>query len=133
MKDDITTAYRAVAKYLPRPTGVKILLGIPRLERQTAGGLALPDEMIEREEAAGMIAKVLAMGPDAYKSLAGCSDPYCKVGDWVAMRPYSGTRFRVEQSEHEFRLVNDNTVEGVIEDPSFLMRAHSIVKMRRAA
>ena len=130
---DLMTAYEAVAAYLPRPRGCKILIGIPKMERKTAGGLALPDEMVEREEAAGTLARVLAIGPDAYKTLEGCSAPYCKVGDWVVMRPYSGTRFKIEQWEHEFRLVNDNTIEGTIDDPSFLMRAHSIVKMRRAS
>lgn len=121
------------AKYLPRPVGCKLLIAIPKLARKTAKGVELPDDLIQREETAATVAKVIAIGADAFKTLEGCTSPYCKVGDWVVMRPYSGTRIRIEGWEHEFRLVNDNTIEGVVEDPEFIMRAGSVVKMRSLA
>jgi co-chaperonin GroES (HSP10) len=117
-------------RYLPRPVGAKILIAIPKLARKTAKGVELPEELIQREEMACTIAKVVAMGADAYKTL-DCAEPYCKVGDWVVMRPYSGTRIRIEGWDSEFRLVNDNTIEGVVEDPEFIMRAGSVVTMRK--
>lgn len=117
-------------RYVPRPVGAKVLLAIPKLSRKTARGIELPDELIQREELAGTLAKVVSMGADAYKTL-DCSEPYCKVGDWVVMRPYSGTRIRIEGWDGEFRLVNDNTIEGVVEDPEFIMRAGSVVTMRK--
>ena len=40
---------------------------------------------------------------------------YCKEGDFVIFRSYSGTRFKVMGKE--FRLINDDTVEAVIDDP----------------
>lgn len=129
-EDAFLAAYEEVKDFLPVPSGCKVLIGIPKLAPKTAGGVELPDELVKREEAANTIAKVCAIGPDAYKTLEGCSQAYCKVGDWVVMRPYSGTRFTVEGCEHEFRLVNDNSVEGVVKDPYFIMRAHSVVKLR---
>jgi co-chaperonin GroES (HSP10) len=130
-EDSFLTAYRAVQDILPMPTGCKVLIGIPKLAEKTASGVMLPDELIKREEAANTIAKVCALGPDAYLDQKMFPNgAYCKVGDWVVMRPYSGTRFTVEGCEHEFRLVNDNTIEGVVKDPYFIMRAHSIVKLR---
>jgi hypothetical protein len=37
------------------------------------------------------------------------------------MRSYSGTRFKV--GEQEFRLINDDTVEAVVEDPRGVVKA----------
>jgi len=134
MKEEILAAYDAVKAFLPAPTGPKVLIGIPKLQKRTAKGVELPDELINREEAAATIALVVAVGSDAYKDEKMFpSGPYCKQGDWVVMRPYSGTRLRVDGCEHEFRLVNDNTIEGTVEDPSFLMRALSVVTMRKVA
>ena len=130
-QDNFLAAYEAVKDYLPIPTGPKVLIGIPKLAEKTASGVMLPPDLIKQEEAANTIAKVCALGPDAYLDQRMFPNgAYCKVGDWVVMRPYSGTRFRVEGCEHEFRLVNDNTIEGVVKDPHFIMRAHSIVKLR---
>lgn len=130
-RDEFLTAYEAVKEFLPVPSGCKVLIGIPKLAEETAGGVKLPTDLVAREEAANTIAKVCAIGPDAYKDERMFpSGAYCKVGDWVVMRPYSGTRFRVDGCEHEFRLVNDNTIEGTVKDPYFIMRALSIVKLR---
>ena len=40
---------------------------------------------------------------------------WCERGDFIMMRTYSGTRFKV--GDQEFRLINDDTVEAVVEDP----------------
>jgi co-chaperonin GroES (HSP10) len=47
--------------------------------------------------------------------------PWCKVGDWVVFRAYSGTRVKIHG--REFRLINDDTVEAVVEDPRGVVRA----------
>ena len=49
--------------------------------------------------------------------------PYCKEGDWVIFRSYSGTRFKVENQE--FRIINDDTVEAVVEDPRGVKKSMS--------
>jgi co-chaperonin GroES (HSP10) len=47
--------------------------------------------------------------------------PYCQVGDWVVFRAFSGTRIKIHGKE--FRLINDDTVEAVVEDPRGVERA----------
>jgi co-chaperonin GroES (HSP10) len=49
------------------------------------------------------------------------TDPTAKVGDWVVFRAFSGTRIKIHGKE--FRLINDDTVEAVVEDPRGVERA----------
>ena len=42
-------------------------------------------------------------------------------GDWVLFRAFSGTRIKIHGKE--FRLINDDTVEAVVEDPRGVERA----------
>jgi hypothetical protein len=37
------------------------------------------------------------------------------------MRSYSGTRFKIKG--HEFRIINDDTAQAVVNDPRFIERA----------
>ena len=48
-------------------------------------------------------------------------EPWCKEGDWIVMRAYSGTRLRIHGKE--LRIINDDSVEAVIEDPRGVARA----------
>lgn len=107
---------------LPKPTGYKLLIAIPEVDVKTGGGVYIPDERRGAEETASIIGYVLGKGPDAYgdakKFPAG---PWCDVGDFIIFRSYSGTRFKV--GGKEFRLINDDTVEAVVEDPRGYSRA----------
>jgi co-chaperonin GroES (HSP10) len=47
--------------------------------------------------------------------------PWCKQGDFVLTRPYSGTRVVIHG--REFRIINDDTVEAVVDDPRGIRRA----------
>lgn len=107
---------------LPTPTGYKILIAMPEVEKTTAGGVYLPDERRGAEETASMIGYVLAVGDSAYKDDRKFpTGPWCKVGDFVIVRSYSGTRFKVQGKE--FRIINDDTVEAVVADPRGYSRA----------
>ena len=68
------------------------------------------------EEVGSIVGFVMKLGPDAYSDSSRFpSGAYCGEGDWVLMRSYSGTRFMVHGKE--FRLINDDSVEAVVEDP----------------
>ena len=68
------------------------------------------------EEIGTIIGLVLQLGALAYKDQKKFpSGPWCYRGDYIVMRTYSGTRFMV--GEQEFRLINDDTVEAVVDDP----------------
>lgn len=102
---------------LPRPCGYKLLIALPEVKETFDSGIIKPDQMRRQEEIATVVAVVLDMGPEAYKDKEKFpSGPWCKVGDYVLVRAYAGTRFKVYGKE--FRLLNDDSIEGVVADPS---------------
>lgn len=110
------------AHQLPDPAGYKILIAIPEIEEKTEGGILKPTELLDREQVASTVGFVLKLGPDAYKDEKKFpSGPYCKEGDFILMRSYSGTRIKIHKKE--FRLINDDSVEAVVEDPRGYSRA----------
>ena len=110
------------ATQLPNPSGFRILIALPELEEKTDSGIYLPEQVREKESLATIVGFVLKMGSLAYKDPAKFPDgPWCKEGDWVLFRAYSGTRIKIHG--REFRIINDDTVEGVVEDPRGIARA----------
>ena len=111
-----------VASKLPKPQGYKILIGVPEMSDKTDGGVIMPDGIRSAEETASIIGFVVELGPDAYADKSKFPNgPYCNEGDFVIFRSYSGTRFKVHGKE--FRLINDDTVEAVVDDPRGYTRA----------
>ena len=109
------------AKQLPDPTGYKLLIALPEPDERTEGGLYKAAETMHYEEIGSICGFVLKIGPDAYKDKKRFpSGPYCKEQDWIMMRSYSGTRFRIHGKE--FRLINDDSVEAVVEDPRGIVK-----------
>lgn len=107
---------------LPRPQGYKILVAIPKPRKKTDGGILIPDHVLDAEKTASIYGNVIGVGPDAYSDeLKFPHGPYCKEGDWVIFRSYSGTRLKI--NDDEFRLINDDTVEAVVDDPRTISRA----------
>ena len=107
---------------IPVPVGYKLLVAVPKIEEKTAGGIIRPDILRKQEEVASIFGCVISVGPSAYDDPNKFpTGPWCKEGDWVVFRSYSGTRLRVE--DQEFRLINDDTVEAVIDDPRGVARA----------
>ena len=101
---------------LPEPTGYRLLIALPEIDEKTQGGVIMPDGLVKDESTASIIGFVLKIGPDAYSDKERFPNgAWCKEGDFVIFRSYSGTRFKV--AGKEFRLINDDTVEGVVDDP----------------
>ena len=110
------------AKQLPEPVGYKILIALPTVKKVTDGGIIRPDEYVGKEQQASILGFVLKMGPDCYSDKARFPEgPWCKEGDWVLFRAYSGTKLRIH--DQEFRLINDDTIDAVVEDPTGFSRA----------
>ena len=109
------------AKQLPEPQGYRLLCAIPEIEKETEGGILKIESVIEREELLTTVLFVVKMGPDAYRDEKRFpSGPWCKEGDFVLVRPNAGTR--VEIHGREFRIINDDSVEAVVEDPRGIKR-----------
>jgi co-chaperonin GroES (HSP10) len=109
------------AKQLPDPVGYKMLLMLPEQEKTYESGLLKADQTVHNDEVASVVAFVAKMGPDCYKDTAKFpTGPWCKEGDFVIVRPYSGTRVVVHG--REMRFVNDDAIEGTVEDPRGIKR-----------
>lgn len=109
------------AKQLPQPSGYRILCAIPEVEKEYDSGLVKADTTIHYEELLTTVLFVVAMGPDCYKDASRFpTGPYCKVGDFVLVRPNAGSRLVIHG--REFRMINDDSVEGVVEDPRGIRR-----------
>ena len=108
-------------KQLPEPKGWKILVAMPQADEKTDGGIIKASTTIRDEEVSNICGYVMKLGPDAYKDTKRFSEPWCKKGDWVIFRAYSGTR--IVMYGQEFRLINDYTEEGVVDHPTGVVRA----------
>ena len=110
------------AKQLPEPAGYHILVALPEIEDAFDSGLLKADQTKQFEEVLATVFFVVKIGPDCYKDEKRFpSGPWCKEGDFVLARPNSGTRLKIHGKE--FRMINDDTVEAVVEDPRGIRRA----------
>jgi co-chaperonin GroES (HSP10) len=109
------------ARQLPRPSGYHILCAIPEIEKEYDSGIVKADQTIHQEEVLTTVLFVVDIGPDCYKDPNKFpSGPWCKKGDFVLVRPNSGSRLVIHG--REFRMINDDTVEGVVDDPRGIKR-----------
>ena len=114
--DKKSTENKSKTSQLPTPCGYKILIGLPEITDKTAGGIIKPDAIIETESIASVVGFVLELGPDCYNDKSRFPNgSFCKKGDFVLVRAFQGTRFQVHGKE--FRLINDDNVEAVVDDP----------------
>jgi co-chaperonin GroES (HSP10) len=112
----------AKAKQLPNPSTYHILCMVPQAEETYDSGLIKADKTAEYEELLTPVLFVAKIGPDAFKDEKRFpSGPACKEGDFVIVRPNSGTRLKIHGTE--WRLVNDDSIEAVVEDPRGIQRA----------
>lgn len=111
-----------LAEILPIPQGYKVLVACPEIEETTEGGIIIANEYRNKESTASIFGYVIEMGSDAYCDHDKFPNgPYCQAGNWVIFRSYTGTRFKVQGQE--FRLINDDSVEAIVEDPRGIERA----------
>ena len=109
------------AKQLPDPSGYRILCAIPEIEETYESGILKSDMTLQHEELLTTVLFVVKMGPDCYKDASRFpSGAWCKEGDFILVRPHAGTRLKIHG--REFRIINDDSVEGVVEDPRGISR-----------
>lgn len=110
------------ARQLPEPKGYRLLCVVPDVEGTYESGIIKADATRAIEAHSTVVLFVVKLGDGAYKDpVRFPSGPWCKEGDFVLVRAYSGTRLKIHG--REFRIINDDTVEAVIDDPRGLTRA----------
>jgi co-chaperonin GroES (HSP10) len=109
------------ATQLPKPSGYRILCAIPEQEKEFESGIAKADETMRIEETLTTVLFVVDLGPDCYLDKTRFPNgPWCKKGDFVLVKPYAGSRLVIHG--REFRIINDDTVEAVVDDPRGIKR-----------
>jgi len=119
---NFTATAEEKGKQLPKPSGYRILCAIPEVEKEYEdSGLIKADETIRNEETLTTVLFVVDMGPDCYKDEKRFpTGPWCAKGDFVLVRPHAGSRLVIHG--REFRIINDDSVEGVVDDPRGIKR-----------
>lgn len=112
------------AKQLPKPSGYRILCAIPEAEdtfEDSDVGIIKSDITMRNEETLTTVLFVVDMGPDCYKDQTRFpTGAWCKQGDFILVRPHAGTRLIIHG--REFRIINDDSVEAVVDDPRGIKR-----------
>jgi co-chaperonin GroES (HSP10) len=110
------------ATQIPNPSTYHLLCMVPKAEEEYESGLIKAGNTMHYEEVLTPVLFVAKMGPDAFKDAKRFPNgPSCKVGDFVIVRPNSGTRLKIHGTE--WRIINDDSVEATVEDPRGLQRA----------
>jgi co-chaperonin GroES (HSP10) len=95
---------------------------VPKIEGAYKSGIVKAESTLNVEHQTTIVLYVAKMGPDAYKDEKRFpSGPWCKAGDFIITRAYAGTRVLLHGTE--WRLINDDTVEAVVDDPRGISRA----------
>jgi co-chaperonin GroES (HSP10) len=109
------------ASQLPKPSGYHILCAIPEQEKEFDSGIIKADSTIHYEELLTTVLFVVSLGQDCYTDATRFpSGAWCKVGDFILVRPNAGSRLVIHGKE--FRMINDDSVEGVVLDPRGVKR-----------
>jgi len=108
---------------LPKPVGYRVLIALPFVEETFDGSdLIKANTTKHHEYIMSIIGLVVDMGSEAYGDKERFpTGPWCKQGDYVMFRANSGTRFTVDG--REYRLMNDDSIEAVVDDPRGIQKA----------
>ena len=106
---------------LPKPVGYRLLIALPDIDDKFNGMILKADITKSHEQILSMVGLVLDMGAQAYSDPDRFpTGPWCKPGDFVVFRANTGTRFKV--NGQEYRLLNDDSIEATVADPSSITR-----------
>lgn len=117
-----------------KPLGARILVQLRRAKkRTTAAGIVLVHETKETEKWNNMVAKVVAIGPLAFKK-RDTMEPWpegswCEVGDYLRVPKWGGDRWEVEVPNEKdedpalFMILNDHEVIAKVTGDPLAMRA----------
>lgn len=110
------------ASQLPRPKGYHLLCALPAAEEAFESGILKADTTKAAEEVTTMVLFVVKMGDMAYADKDRFpTGAWCSEGDFVLTRPYAGVRVKIHG--REFRLIADDNVLAVVDDPRGYQRA----------
>ena len=117
----LNTTTEEKAKQVPDPVTYHLLCMLPEAKEEYEGGLLKASQTMQYEELLSPVLFVAKIGPDAFKDPARFpSGASCAVGDFILVRPNTGTRMKIHGTE--WRLINDDSVQAVVQDPRGIQR-----------
>lgn len=117
----LNTTTEEKAKQVPDPVTYHLLCMLPEAKEEYEGGLLKASETMHYEELLSPVLFVAKIGPDAFKDPTRFpSGSSCNVGDFILVRPNTGTRMKIHGTE--WRLINDDSVQAVVQDPRGIQR-----------
>jgi co-chaperonin GroES (HSP10) len=110
------------ARQVPDPVTYHILCMLPKAEEEfSETGILKSATAMHHEELLSPVLFVAKIGPDAFKDEKRFpSGASCNVGDFIITRPNTGTRMKIHGTE--WRLINDDSIEAVVQDPRGIQR-----------
>ena len=121
--DQTVLTDKEIDAQLPRPVGYRVLVALPQQKDTYEGSNILKTDTAKRlDHIMSIMGLVMDMGDQAYADKERFpTGAWCKQGDYVMFRANTGTRFTVNGLE--YRLMNDDSIEAVIDDPAGIQRA----------
>lgn len=117
----LNTTAEEKAKQVPDPVTYHLLCMLPEAKEEYEGGLLKAKETMQYEELLSPVLFVAKIGPDAFKDpVRFPSGASCNVGDFILVRPNTGTRMKIHGTE--WRLINDDSIQAVVQDPRGVQR-----------
>ena len=116
------------------PLGGRVLVQLRRTKKKTAGKIILVEETKETEKWQNMVAKVIEIGPLAFKHrdtmLPWPEGSWIEVGDYIRVPKWGGDRWEVplpDADDHEdpalFMVLNDHEVIAKLTGDPLAMKA----------
>jgi chaperonin GroES len=112
-----------------KPAGYFVLVDVTESEKVTEGGIVLPKDLTQKEQAVEETGILVAIGPTAYVGMRGCTEEDMartgksaaelwgvKLGDRVEFRKYEGKNTSVDEDFPNYRYIPDTHIMGVIAD-----------------
>lgn len=118
-----------------KPLGGRILVQLRRAKKKaTSAGIILVEETKETEKWNNMVAKVIAIGPLAFKNrdtMQGWPEgSWCEVGDYIRVPKWGGDRWEVKVPGEDdleepalFMILNDHEVIATVTGDPLAMKA----------
>ena len=97
--------------------GNRLLLGVYARPNKTAGGIELPDTVLDDQKNQGKSCLVLAVGPSAFHSDSNYDfkGQKVEVGDWVSIWVYETRPIKI--NGYECRIARDTDIQMKIPTP----------------
>ena len=116
-----------------KPLGARILVQLRGVKKKTsAGGIILVEETKETEKWQNMVAKVISIGPLAFKK-RDTMEPWpegswCEIGDYLRVPKWGGDRWEVAYGDADertsFMILNDHEVIAKVTCDPLTMKAY---------